>query len=214
MAIAKKGPKNPKSLTHSALVRLVEKWLRSRGCSVVLTEAKTMASPEEPDAIAWRSASSILVEVKVSRADFLADRKKLFRKAADMGMGVRRYFATPPGLVSPDELPPSWGLLEVTPTRVQVVRNASPQARHAANEIALLTAALVRATEGWGQGMFGEQRQTSLAHPKIEAQKASRAKREAREARTSDRPESSGPDPRKIFDQMYPKIPNRPRRAS
>jgi hypothetical protein len=62
--------------------------------------------------------------------------------------------------------------------------------------------------------MFGEQRQTSLAHPKIEAQKAARAKREARAERTTERPADTGPDPRKVFDALYPKIPNRPRRAS
>lgn len=208
-----KKAKAPKVLTHSALVRLVERWLRARA-TTVLVEAKTMGSFEEPDAIAWRGASSTLVEVKVSRADFLADRKKIFRRNPTLGMGVYRFFAVPEGLVRVDELPPKWGLLEVTAKGVRMVHVAQPQERHAPNEIALLGSALARATEGWGQSMFGEQRQTSLAHPKIEAQKAARAKREARAERTSERPADTGPDPRKVFDALYPKIPNRPRRAS
>lgn len=209
--------KAAKPLSHSALVRIVERWLRARGHRVVLTEAKVLGSLEEPDAIAWKGPASVLVEAKVSRSDFLADRKKFFRANPSLGMGIKRYFAAPEGMVRAEELPERWGLLEVTRRGVRIVAEALPQERHAANEIALLAAAVERATEGWGQGMFGEQRQTTAAHPKIEARKAREEKRRSRaladdQARfLRDRAAPAGPDPSAAFDKAFPKIPVRPR---
>ena len=48
-------------------------------CGVVLSE-QACVSGEMPDAIGWKRANhSVLVECKVTRADFLADRGKPFR---------------------------------------------------------------------------------------------------------------------------------------
>ncbi|GBQ90079.1 hypothetical protein GCM10007866_16160 [Gluconobacter albidus] len=71
---------------------------------------------ESPDAIGYRvsdmiNGGSTIVECKVSRSDFLADRKKPHRQTG--GMGKWRYFMCPEGLISPDELPDKWGLLHV-----------------------------------------------------------------------------------------------------
>lgn len=54
---------------------------------------------------------TVLVECKVSRADFLADKAKPHRHAG--GVGNWRYFLAPEGLIAPDELPAKWGLVEV-----------------------------------------------------------------------------------------------------
>lgn len=62
--------------------------------------------------IATTPAASIVVEAKISRADFLADRAKSFRLAPHTGIGEYRYFITPEGLVQTDELPDKWGLIE------------------------------------------------------------------------------------------------------
>lgn len=158
-------------LSHSAIVKIVERHLRHRA-SIVLVEPKTLLVNEEPDVIAWTRARSTLVEVKASRADFGADKKKLFRAHPEQGMGVLRFYACPPGVVRPEDLPPSWGLMLVTRKGVRVEVDARPQAQNQASEIALLVSALERATEGWGQKMFGDERQTTKAHPKIEARKA------------------------------------------
>jgi hypothetical protein len=56
-----------------------------------------------------RPVLSIGVEVKSSRADFSADRKH----ASYRGRVDRLYFAAPPGVVQPDELPRGVGLLEL-----------------------------------------------------------------------------------------------------
>lgn len=53
-----------------------------------------------------------MIEVKVTRSDFLADRKKPHRQGGK-GMGSWRYYMAPEGLISVGELPDGWGLIEV-----------------------------------------------------------------------------------------------------
>jgi len=100
-------------MTHPELVTLAEKWLWRQGCGVVFAELSTLATPETPDAIGFRTTTSILVECKATRADFLADKNKPFRQEPARGMGDWRFFMTPKGLVTKDELPEGWGLIEV-----------------------------------------------------------------------------------------------------
>lgn len=110
-------------LTHRQLCDLAVKWLQrpaSRsgpGCQVAFSECRADWKGETPDAIGFRAAvfkeASVVVEVKVSRADFLADRKKPHRTDPSLGMGTYRYFMAPAGLISPEELPARWGLIEV-----------------------------------------------------------------------------------------------------
>jgi hypothetical protein len=102
-----------KSMTHQQLVRMAEQWLRTRyRCGIVLSE-QSCASGETPDVIAWKGkCRSVVVECKVSRADFFADQEKPFRKDPELGMGCERFYLVPQGLIAPDELPKKWGLLE------------------------------------------------------------------------------------------------------
>ena len=97
-------------LNHNRLVKLAAKWLRARH-SVVITEMAVY--PEEADAIGWKAEVTTLIECKMSRADFLADQKKMFRRMPDTGMGDYRYFLAPRGIINRDDLPVGWGLLEV-----------------------------------------------------------------------------------------------------
>ncbi|MGE5324397.1 MAG: hypothetical protein ACM3SW_16135 [Actinomycetota bacterium] len=100
-------------MTHAQLVRMAEQWLRRRyRCGIVLSE-QSCASGETPDVIGWKGkCRSVLVECKVSRADFLADRDKPFRRDPQQGMGCERFYLTPRGLIEKSELPRGWGLLE------------------------------------------------------------------------------------------------------
>lgn len=110
------------SKPHAALCKVAVAWLRrppSKGgpsCSFAVSETAPMGADEIPDAIGWREGKSVLVEVKVSRSDFLADRQKPHRLNPSSGMGVYRYFMAPVGMIRVDELPPKWGLVEVSKT--------------------------------------------------------------------------------------------------
>ncbi|MCE8013906.1 hypothetical protein [Billgrantia desiderata] len=126
-------PRARDTSAHDALVQRAGRWLRQMGCGAVATEMQSILTQEQPDAIGWRTGAtrmvSILVEVKVSRSDFLADRKKPFRQN-DEGMGDWRFFMAPPGLIRPDELPEGWGLIEATPHRIKFKHNVPSHSSH------------------------------------------------------------------------------------
>lgn len=100
-------------MTHSTLVARAAAWLRRNGFKVALPELYT-AQGEIPDAWGLDSGgTSCIVEVKVSRADFLRDAKKWHRRNAWAGMGNVRYYMAPAGIIKAEELPEGWGLLSV-----------------------------------------------------------------------------------------------------
>lgn len=100
-------------MTHSILVARATTWLRRNGFKVALPEVYTIGG-EIPDAWGLDSCGdTCVIEVKVSRADFLRDRKKYHRRRPEVGMGNWRYYMAPVGLIKPEELPECWGLLEV-----------------------------------------------------------------------------------------------------
>ena len=134
-------------MTHAQLVDRAVRWLRSYRCGVVLSE-QACVSGEMPDAIGWQRANhSVLVECKITRTDFLADRAKPFRQKPEQGVGSERFYLTPPALVSLEELPAGWGLLEFRRGRIEVVQTSAKDLRTAAGfryEMNLLLASLRR----------------------------------------------------------------------
>ena len=113
--------------THRQLVDRAGNWLSiSKGCSVVLLERSGSHTGEEPDAIGWKQGhESYLVEVKVSRADFLRDKDKTHRRSGN-GLGCFRYYLCPPDLIKSEEVPDKWGLLYAKPHQI---RNIKPPER-------------------------------------------------------------------------------------
>jgi hypothetical protein len=71
----------------------------------------------------------MLVECKVSRADFHADRRKATRASYDQRPAWHCWYLTPVRLVSVHELPPGWGLLEWDGRRVRVVSDVPAECR-------------------------------------------------------------------------------------
>jgi hypothetical protein len=135
-------------MTHGQLVSKAVEWLRRYGCGIVLSE-QACVSGEVPDAIGWKGACrSVVVECKLSRADFLADRAKPFRQNSDLGLGCERWYLTPVRLLSAEDLPRYWGLLESRAGRLHVAVKASRhnQRTHAGllYEMNLLLASLRR----------------------------------------------------------------------
>lgn len=171
-------------MTHAELVGRAGKWLKGVGCPLVFTELVTTQS-EQPDAIGWRNrgSESYLIECKTSRSDFLADRRKPHRMVK--GLGRFRYFMCPPGMITPDELPPRWGLLYCHATRVDLVAGRHPQ-RYAEDDIGafwntdsnqvgemvMLYSALIRLRLDLGDKAF----HTSIHLPFNDRKKARRAK--------------------------------------
>ena len=131
-------------MTHKDLCTLAVMWLqrpasrKGPGCTIAISETSNWINGEVPDAIGWRPyrherCGSVVVEVKVTRADFMADRSKAHRRQPELGMGNYRYFLAPEGLISRTELPPGWGLIEVSSRRRLQVRTGHVLLRH--NEI-------------------------------------------------------------------------------
>jgi hypothetical protein len=134
---------------HAELVALAVAWLRhTYRCGIILSE-QSCASGEVPDVIGWKgSCQSVLVECKVSRGDFLADANKPFRLQPQDGLGCRRFYMAPAGLIKHEELPGHWGLLECTGKRVQIAVKPGKQNLRTAvglmKEMNLLLASLRR----------------------------------------------------------------------
>ena len=112
-----------KQWTHKELCIKAANWLKRSysaggcGCPNTFVECPSGSGGGEiPDCIGIKTAEgteTFVVEVKVSRSDFLQDKKKVFRQNPDLGMGNYRYFLCPENLISTDELPEKWGLLYI-----------------------------------------------------------------------------------------------------
>jgi hypothetical protein len=134
-------------MTHAQLVQKAVAWLRSYRCGVILSEQACL-SGEMPDAIGWkRACHSVLVECKISRADFLADRAKPFRQKQQIGLGCERFYLTPAAMLRPEELPAGWGLLECHNRKIKLLQSAAKKLRTTTGfryEMNLLLASLRR----------------------------------------------------------------------
>ena len=101
-------------MNHDELNAIAAKWCKrpasgnGPGCQVALTEVGGLYGGERADVFAYRwgfDGGSVVVESKVSRSDFLADRAKPHRGGEITGMGTYRYYICPEGLIDLDDLP-------------------------------------------------------------------------------------------------------------
>ena len=100
-------------MTHKDLVKIATKWARNRHIVVI---PERSAYHEIPDVLAINYSYSTLIECKVSRADFLRDKNKITRRYDDYCAGNYRLYCVPKGLLKEDDIPETWGLLEVYPS--------------------------------------------------------------------------------------------------
>ncbi len=141
---------------HRELCLLAAKWLRRPNmrrpsCPFVAVELVT-ATPESPDVFGWNYWATVLIEVKVSRSDFLADAKKPFRQDPEEGVGAFRYYCCPRGIIREGEVPANWGLLWQDGKDIVVAKPAERQKPNAQAEISLLASIMRR--EGVKPGIF------------------------------------------------------------
>ena len=120
--------------SHDELSVIVSKWLKKHeqnilipNCATVAIDMKTLEQ-EKPDVIGWNGSCSVMIEVKVSRSDFLCDFKKPFRKNAERGVGQYRYYCCPYGLIKENEVPENWGLLYLNDkNKIEIIKVAEIQ---------------------------------------------------------------------------------------
>lgn len=107
---------------------------------------------ECPDVWAFNGALTCLIEVKTTKADFLADRKKIWRKDLTRQAGNFRYYLTPKGMLNLEDLSHGWGLLEWD--GMEIVKKV-PSARFPTigqSDLIILNSLLVR--EGFKKGIY------------------------------------------------------------
>lgn len=101
------------NMTHDEIADWCAKRIRSMGYKFSFSNMTSVMHGEQPDVFGLSAfGESVLVEVKVSRTDFLADQKKPWRRNG-FGMGDHRVYLTPKGLLKPEEIPYGWMLWEV-----------------------------------------------------------------------------------------------------
>lgn len=122
-----------KEVTHRELCLIGAKWLRNKQREKYIIVEIELANCEQPDIFAFGSWYSKMIEVKVSRADFLSDKKKWFRQQPEKGVGQLRYYLCPKDLIRPEEIPTNWGLLyfdgkDIEPIVKAEIQQANPMA--------------------------------------------------------------------------------------
>ena len=110
---------------------------------------------------------SVVIEVKTSHSDFLADKKKWCRSedAEKKGLvaGRKRYFLCPEGVIKKDELPEKWGLLYWDGKKIIPVVGATPFENTYYADMLILTSIMRR--ENFPQKVFNYRGAPSTIKP-------------------------------------------------
>jgi len=116
---------------HNKLCLRAAKFLRNNGFKVAFDDRFQAATSygECPDAIGFRNGVSCLIEVKVSRSDFMSDKKKRFRVNPELGMGDWRFYLSPPGIIEVEDLPAGWGLLHAYDRSIKKISGFPPNSQ-------------------------------------------------------------------------------------
>lgn len=102
-------------VSHRELCIIASKYLKNKGiqpfhkCQYVVCELERVG--ESPDAFGFGGNTTQLIEVKVTRSDFLSDKNKFWRKDPLRGIGRYRSYLCPEGIILERDLPKYWGLL-------------------------------------------------------------------------------------------------------
>lgn len=113
---------------HGQLCQKASKFLMNNGFQVSFDDRfkAIVGTGECPDVLGFRNSVSCLIEVKVSRSDFVADKKKRFRSESSLGMGDWRFYLSPPDIIQVDDLPFGWGLLHTVGKQIHKVHGWPP----------------------------------------------------------------------------------------
>lgn len=90
----------------------------------------------------------IAFEVKISRGDFIHEINTPDKRQAALKLSNYYYFATPKGLVKPEEIPPECGLVEIDPDSDKLRWKAKAPRRETENPSWRFLAQLARTANG------------------------------------------------------------------
>ena len=149
------------------------KWLRRRQ-NVEKYEGKwkyvavevCVVGCENPDIWASNGWSTIVVEVKTSRADFLNDKKKFWQQPGhEYGLaGNYRYYLTPKGLLSQEDLPAQTGLLEWDGK--EITRTVRAERHTVSNHADMIIMASLLRREEFKEGIYNYRGSRATIQPK------------------------------------------------
>ena len=140
---------------HYELCKLGAKYLKSRNNAepwitpykYIAVELVTLCA-ENADVWGTNGDATCVIEVKTSRSDFLADKKKWARsKEAEEGgfqIGNYRYYLCPKGIIKEEELPENWGLLIWDGKKIHKVKQAVRVDTNARGELMMLSSIMSR----------------------------------------------------------------------
>jgi hypothetical protein len=143
---------------HSELCTMAAKWIRRDKGKITginspvkydyaVVDLVTGNCQEIPDVFAWSSWASAMIEVKVSRSDFLAEKgNKPWRNNEFKGSGVGeyKYYCCPENLIKEDEIPPAWGLLYEINGNIVLIKDAERTPSNKSGEFAILLSIMRR----------------------------------------------------------------------
>ena len=85
-----------------------------------------------------------MIEVKVSRADFLRDKHKDCKNDHIGQVGDQKYYCCPPNIVKEDDLPEGWGLVYIDNGSVTLVKMAESTAVNRQSELTIICSIMCR----------------------------------------------------------------------
>ena len=137
-------------MTHTELCAYGAKWLKSNGLNkwgkpkYVVVEIESVGIPQ-PDIFGFGNCRSQQIEVKVSRSDFLADKKKYHIQFPKENVGEYRSYLCPENLISENEIPLNWGLLWIdSKNKISVIKQPSIQESNFYSEMKIISSVLRR----------------------------------------------------------------------
>ena len=159
---------------HYDLCLLGAKWLRSRknvewceGQWKYVAVEVCVNGCENPDIWAFNGWSTIVVEVKTSRSDFLNDKKKVWHLQGNEEClaGNYRYYLTPKGLLQERDLPAGVGLLEYDGSGI--VRTIRATRHDVSNHADGIIMASILRREGFKEGIYNYRGKPTTIKPII-----------------------------------------------
>lgn len=127
-------------MTHDEIADFAADKMRKKGYKLTWSNMRSLNVGEQPDVMSIRGLNDVvIIEVKISRSDFFADKKKPWRNGSHLGMGTQRIYLTPPNLLKPTEIPFGWQLWEIHPRGkghiIKVIKGEVKRVKRSKNEV-------------------------------------------------------------------------------